>query len=460
MTAVVNWSDVVSDPAADAAGCPPVSRAQDHRPSIPALARVVGADETAPLADGRRVRYANLDYAASAPALSAVTDAVSQALGQYASVHRGAGHLSQVTTARYEQARDTVRRFVRGRVDDTVVFTRNTTDAINLAAHVTPGDVVVLDIEHHANLLPWIGRANGDTRVVRSRPTVDDTLVAIECELAAVPASLLAITAASNVTGEVLPIGRLASIAHRHGARILIDAAQLVAHQPVSIVSHGIDYLVFSGHKLYAPFGAGVLIGRSDWLDAAEPYLGGGGATEDVAADDSEAGGVRVTTRWHRGAARHEAGSPNVLGAIAIAAACDAITDIGAESIGLHEAVLRDYLDRGLASVPGVRPLRIFTGGTTESATVLDRVGIAGFTVDGLAPRAVAEYLSAEHGIGVRDGKFCAHPLLDRLGYPDGAVRVSFGLGTSSADIDRLVLALHELVARPGRDGIVAEGDS
>lgn len=279
----------------------------DRAPFIPALAPVVGADAQVPVAAGHRVGYANLDYAASAPALASVAAQVAGALGEYASVHRGAGHLSQVTTRRYEAARETVRGFVRGRVDDSVVFTRNTTDAINLAAHITPGDVVVLDIEHHANLLPWCAPKDGRNRarVVTARATIEDTLVAIEAELASEPASLLAVTAASNVTGEVLPISRLASIAHRHGARILVDAAQLVAHRPISIVSHGIDYLAFSGHKAYAPFGAGVLIGRSDWFDAADPYLAGGGATADVelGGEESSAG-----TTWHTGAARHEAG--------------------------------------------------------------------------------------------------------------------------------------------------------
>lgn len=405
-------------------------------PTIAPLADVVGAAECAPLSDGTTVRYANFDYAASAPALTAVADAVADSLSTYASVHRGAGHLSQVTTRRYEECRETVRRFVRGRADDAVVFTRNTTDAINLAAHVTPGDVVVLDIEHHANLLPWVERKDKWTRIIEVASTIDETLAAVERELAAKPAALLAVTAASNVTGEVLPISRLASIAHRHGARILVDAAQLVAHRPVSIVSHGIDYLVFSGHKLYAPFGAGVLIGRTDWLDAAQPYLAGGGATADV---DVEAGCASVS--WHTGAARHEAGSPNVLGAIAIAAACDAITDLGHEWIGAHEAYLCAQLDAGLAEIDGVTPLRVFDDG-------LERVGIAGFTVDGHSPREVAEYLSSEHGIGVRDGKFCAHPLLDRLGYPDGAVRASFGLGSSSDDVDRLLHALRCLSDR------------
>lgn len=420
MTAVLSNPAVLSDSVAG--------------PFIPALAEVVGYDERVRVLDGTSVRYANFDYAASAPALRAVADGLLEALPQYASVHRGAGALSQITTHRYEQARERVRRFVRARADDHVVFTRNTTDSINLLAHClgeSGGDIVVLDIEHHANLLPW-QRLPG-TRLVTACATVEDTLAALDAELASKPAALLAITAASNATGEVLPISRLASIAHRHGARILVDAAQLVAHQPISVVSHGIDYLVFSGHKLYAPFGAGVLVGRGDWLDAASPYLAGGGASAEVGSDGAP--------HWHSGPARHEAGSPNVLGAVSIADACTALAGIGFEAIGHHEHALRARLDAGLAALDGVRPLRIF-------ADTDNRVGIAGFAVDGVSARAVACYLADHHGIGVRDGRFCAHPLLTRLGYPDGAVRASFGLGTDADDVDRLLKALSELVSR------------
>lgn len=396
-------------------------------PAVPALAEVVGAAQPVPTTGGA-VHYANFDYAASAPALRSVADQLVTDLATYSSVHRGAGHFSQVTTARYEQARTRVREFVSGRAGDTVVFTRNTTEALNLAAHITPGDVVVLDIEHHANLLPWT--VAGKARVVTAGATIAQTLQALEAELAARPAALLTVTAASNVTGEVLPLRLLAGIAHRHGARILVDAAQLVAHRAVSLAGFGIDYLVFSGHKVYAPFGSGVLVGRPDWLDAAPPYLAGGGATVDV---DLAAG-----TRWQTGAARHEAGSPNVLGATSIAAAADALDAIGFEEIGYHERALGELLDAGLQELPHVTPLRIF-------GDSVDRVGIAAFTVAGRAPREVAEHLSARHGIGVRDGRFCAHPLLRRLGHPEGAVRASFGLGTTSAHIDRLIEALAEL---------------
>lgn len=437
MTAVLDTTALeagTSETARPEAARPETARPEagglDVTDAITALADVVGADQQVPTVSGKQVRYANFDYAASAPALAEVAAAVTEALGQYASVHRGAGHLSQVTTARYEQARETVRRFVGGRADDTVVFTRNTTDALNLAAQVVPGDVVVLDIEHHANLLPW--QRTGRARVVVAQPTFAETVAALEAELSAKPAALLAITAASNVTGEVLPIRTLTALAHRHGARILVDGAQLVAHRPVSLAGYGIDYLVFSGHKIYAPFGAGVLVGRGDWLDAAPPYLAGGGATAHVDLVDG--------TDWHTGAARHEAGSPNILGAVAIAAAADAIKHLGFELLGYHERDLRARLDAGLAALDGVTPLSIFDD-------VDDRVGIAGFVVDGRPAREVAEFLSQQHGIGVRDGKFCAHPLLVRLGYGDGAVRASFGLGTSSDDVDRLLTALAEFLA-------------
>lgn len=375
--------------------------------------------------------YANLDHAASAPALAAVTDEITRVLPEYASVHRGAGRYSQLTTARYEDARTEVARFVRARPGGSVVFTRNTTDAINLLAAAVPGETVVLDVEHHANLLPWTRRGR---RVVACRDTVDETLDALAVELRRAPAALLAVTGASNVTGEVLPIGRLADIAHDAGVRILVDAAQLAPHRAISMAGTGIDHLVFSGHKLYAPFGAGVLVGRSDWLDAAEPYLLGGGATLDV--DDTEDGADIV---WHTGAARHEADSPNVLGAIAIAAASRAITDIGFDRIGVHEHDLRLRLDAGLDALPGVERLTVFAGDD------LDRVGIAAFTVAGHAPRAVAEHL-ADRVIGVRDGRFCAHPLLRRLGHPEGAVRASFGIESGADEIDRLLEALSDLI--------------
>ncbi|WP_454194715.1 aminotransferase class V-fold PLP-dependent enzyme [Nocardia sp. Marseille-Q1738] len=391
-----------------------------------ALARVSGDELLVPLVQGGTASYANFDYAASAPALVEVTDRVQRLLPFYASVHRGAGYASRISTECYEAARGSVAKFLDAADDQVVVFTRNTTDSLNLLASCVPGDTVVLDIEHHANFLPWTRRGR---RVVQAADTVEETVGRLVAELCSKPAALLAVTGASNVTGEVLPLERLATIAHQCGARILVDAAQLAPHRRISLRDIGIDYLAFSGHKLYAPFGAGVLVGKRDWLDAAQPYLSGGGAVREVSTTETE---------WAPAPQRHEAGSPNVLGAAALAAACDALCAIDAETLAAHEKRLADRLRDGLAAIPGVRLLRIWSDSP-------DSVGIVAFALDGFAPGHVAAYLSAEHGIGVRDGRFCAHPLLARLGL-DGALRASIGLGTTSADVDRLIDAVSTLV--------------
>ncbi|QDP82225.1 aminotransferase class V-fold PLP-dependent enzyme [Nocardia otitidiscaviarum] len=407
--------------------------------SCAALATVSGCDLRVPLVQGGTAAYANFDYAASAPALEQVTERVRDLLPYYASVHRGAGYASRISTDCYESARKTVARFVNAADDQCVVFTRNTTDSLNLLAACVPGDTVVLDIEHHANFLPWTRHGR---RVVRAADTIEETIQRVVAELCTKPAALLAITGASNVTGELLPIERLTWIAHQCGTRILVDAAQLAPHRRIDLCASDIDYVAFSGHKLYAPFGAGVLVGRRDWLDAADPYLAGGGAVREVTADDTE---------WACAPQRHEAGSPNVLGVAALAAACDALAALDETTVTEHELYLAHRLRYGLKTVPGVRFLRIWRDST-------DAVGIVAFTLDGFEPGRVAAYLSAEHGIGVRDGRFCAHPLLAKLGV-DGALRASIGLGTTSADVDRLVDAVAALVERgPGWEYACTDG--
>jgi selenocysteine lyase/cysteine desulfurase len=402
------------------------------------LAELVGTGTAVPLVQGSTTSYANLDYAASAPALRAVADRVAELLPLYASVHRGAGYASAVCTSAYEAARREVASFTGARDTDVVVFTRHTTDALNLLATAVPGPVVHLDIEHHANLLPWQARQG---RVVTVRATLAETADAVEAELAREPAALLAVTGASNVTGECPPVAELAEIAHRHGARIVVDGAQLVPHRRVDLTASGIDYLAFSGHKLYAPFGAGVLVGRRDWLDAAPPYLAGGGAVREVRLD---------RTDWAGAPARHEAGTPNVVGAIALAAACRFIACLPDGTVAAHEEALLDRLSTGLDAVGGIRVLRLWPGEA-------ERIGVLTFTVDDCPAGLIANYLSAEHGIGVRDGRFCAHPLLARFGRsaaglggdPAGsAVRASLGLGSSAADVDRLIEALAALRSR------------
>jgi selenocysteine lyase/cysteine desulfurase len=397
---------------------------------------VLGRDVTVPLVTGGEVSYAALDYAASAPALQRVWDDVAAYAPYYGSVHRGAGYLSQLSTDLFENSRTTVAEFLDCRDGDQVVFTRSTTDSLNLLAAALPADcqVFVFETEHHASLLPW-----RDARVTYHGP------------------ALVCVTGASNVTGELWPVRELAAAAHAHGARIVLDAAQLAPHHPVSVRDLDVDWVAFSGHKLYAPFGSGVLAGRSDWLREAEPYLAGGGASRKVSRRTD--GGVDV--EWHESAARHEAGSPNVIGVYSIASACKALTEAGFDTLVAREQQLIETVRAGLAEVPEVRVLSLFGDDAP-------RVGVISFVVEGWNSSHFAAALSAEYGIGVRDGLFCAHPLVRTLlgsdpqtqgecGAPEAApgekslnaIRVSFGAGTPDEHVERFVRAVRELV----RDG-------
>lgn len=431
------------------------TRALHVVPGAAALPTVVGAGLRVPTLRGETA-YANLDHAASTPALETVRTAVDRALETYSSVHRGAGFASRLTSAWYEQARAEVAEFVGAREDDAVVFTRTTTDSWALLSKALPSrtTVFVFGSEHHSTLLPW-----GRSRTVRLPvpQTFDDAYALLEEALTDHPSRhrLVAITAASNVTGEVWPVARFAALAHAHGARIAVDAAQLSAHRRIDLAAWDADYVAFSGHKTYAPYGAGVLAGRSDWLDAGTPYLFGGGATRSVTEDG---------TTWATGPARHEGGSPNVIGAVALAAACATIRRHAA-AIEEHETLLLDRLRSGLAGVPGVEVLSIFGDDS-------DRVGVVAFTVQGWDSALVSQVLSVEHGIGVRDGRFCAHLLADELledpwgERPATAVRASIGLGSTLESVERLVAAVARLIEHgPSatwtrtESGWVVEGD-
>lgn len=404
----------------------PVTDAAPEPAAPGPLAALADAGLEVPVLGGGVVRHVNLDIAASAPALDAVAGHVARVLPFYASVHRGSGYASQASTALVEDARATVARHVGARDDDLVVFTRNTTDALNLLAGAVPGDTVVLDLEHHANLLPWRAR-----RVVVAEPTIAATLEAIDAELAARPAALVSVTGASNVTGEVLPIDAIARLAHDRGARIAVDAAQLLPHRRVDLAASGVDYLAFSGHKAYAPFGSGALVGRADWLDAAPPYLAGGGAVESVRLDGTD---------WKHGADRHEAGTPNVLGIAALARALVELERLGDGARREHESVLTERLHAGLAAQPGVRVIRGFDDAD-------DRLGIATIELEQGSVGLVAAALAAEHGISVRAGRFCAHPFFDRVAGRANGLRASLGAGSSADDVDRFLDALARLVA-------------
>jgi selenocysteine lyase/cysteine desulfurase len=425
-------------------------------PSVRAPLPVLGRDVTVPLVTGGDVTYAALDYAASAPALQRVWDDVAAYAPYYGSVHRGAGYLSQLSTDLFENARRTVAEFLDCRDTDQVVFTRSTTDSLNLLAAALPADcrVFVFETEHHASLLPW-----RDARVTyldapRTPRQAVETLQRALADLDPNDPALVCVTGASNVTGELWPVREFAAAAHAHGARIVLDAAQLAPHHPVSVRDLDVDWVAFSGHKLYAPFGSGVLAGRADWLREAEPYLAGGGASRKVTRRTD--GGVDV--EWHDTAARHEAGSPNVIGAYAIASACRALTEAGFDTLLAREQHLIEKVKEGLAEVPEVKILSLFGDDSP-------RVGVISFVVEGWNSSHFAAALSAEYGIGVRDGLFCAHPLVRTLlgsdpqiqgecGAPEAApgekslnaIRVSFGAGTPDEHVGRFVTAVRELV--------------
>ncbi|MFE3657093.1 aminotransferase class V-fold PLP-dependent enzyme [Streptomyces sp. NPDC059165] len=460
----------------------PALAAAPSDPCCDAPLPVLGRDVTVPLVTGGEVTYAALDYAASAPALQRVWDDVAAYAPYYGSVHRGAGYLSQLSTDLFEGSRAAVHAFLDCRADDQVVFTRSTTDSLNLLAAALPAgcQVFVFETEHHASLLPWespraAGPGGEGARVtyLDAPGSPGEAVRTLEVALAdrdPYGPALVCVTGASNVTGELWPVRELASAAHAHGARIVLDAAQLAPHHPVSVRDLDVDWVAFSGHKLYAPFGSGVLVGRADWLQAAEPYLAGGGASRSVTRRTDG----RVQVDWHTTAARHEAGSPNVIGAYAIASACRALTEAGFDALVAREQHLVDRVRAGLAEIPEVRVLSLFGDDSP-------RVGVLSFVVEGWNSSHVAAALSAEYGIGVRDGLFCAHPLVRTLlgsdpqqagecgaaeaapgersgaGGPSAegrgrslnAIRVSFGAGTPDEHVERFVRAVAELV----RDG-------
>ena len=416
--------------------------------------RIVGLDELAPLLDGRLAPYVNLDNAASTPPLRAVLAAVEAFLPLYASVHRGTGYKSRVSTAAYDEAHRTVARFVGADPEQAaVIFGKNTTEAINKLAHRYPlqADAVVLTtlMEHHSNDLPWRGRAE----VVRAGLLPDGRLDEEHLDFLlarhAGRVALLTVSGASNVTGFVQPVHRLARKAHAVGARILVDAAQWAPHRAIDVrppddPDH-LDYVALSAHKLYAPFGTGALVGRADaFLDGAPEYRGGG-TVERVTLDEVEWAGLPD---------REEAGSPNVVGAVALAAAVRALSEIGLDALERHERALTAYALERLGSVPG---LTLY--GERDARRTADRVGVIPFNLDGVPHGLVAAVLGYEAGIGVRHGCFCAQVYVAHLlGIPHaqrgshtaavdkpGMVRASFGAYNTPEDVDALVDALLRL---------------
>jgi len=404
--------------------------------------------------DGTERAYLSFDASASTGALSQVLAAVDAFVPWYSSVHRGAGYKSQLATAAYEDARTAALNFARpGRQaagDDVAIICRNTTEALNHLAYrlrLSRDDVVVTTVaEHHANLLPWSRAAT--CRYVECEPDGTFSLGAIEAALDERPAPrLIAVTGASNITGWLPETGQIISAAHQRGIPVVVDAAQLAPHRPLPADA---DFLAWSGHKMYAPFGAGILVGPRSQFTDGDPFLAGGGAVDLVDLDE---------VVWTGPPEREEAGSPNVIGAVALGAAIKALDEIGWPAVIGHERGIARLLRRGLASIPGVQLL--------GPGLDVETLPIATFTVRGVPHGLVAARLAAEEAIGVRHGCFCAHPYLLRLlglsreevhQYRDqvrrgdrrampGAVRASAGINTTEDDVRRLVAAVARVAA-------------
>jgi cysteine desulfurase/selenocysteine lyase len=372
-----------------------------------------------------------LDNGASAQKPQAMLDAVMKAYTEeYANVHRGLHFLSNAATEAYEASRETVRRFLNAGSVDEIIFTRSSTEAINLVAAsyggmvLGEGDEVILSIlEHHSNIVPWNFHRERKGAVIKWAPVADDgTFLLDEFEkLITSKTKIVAITHMSNVTGTIVPIKDVIRIAHAHGVKVLVDGSQAAVHLPVDVRDLDADFYVVTGHKLYGPTGIGVLYAKKALLDAMPPYMGGGEMIRDVTLDK-----VTYAEPPHR----FEAGTPPIVQAIGLGASLDYMEKIGRERIHAHENSLRDYARERLGAI---NSLKIF--GTTK-----DKGAIFSFEMAGAHAHDVSTIIDRE-GVAVRAGTHCAQPLLQRFGVTS-TCRASFGLYNTLDEVDRLADAL------------------
>ncbi|HWQ40975.1 MAG TPA: aminotransferase class V-fold PLP-dependent enzyme [Desulfosporosinus sp.] len=420
---------------------------------------VVGTDTKVPLYNGQLATAINFDNAASTPPLVSVIEEIVKFSAMYSSIHRGTGYKSQFSSNLFEEARSIVLKFVNADpLKDTVIFVKNTTEAINkLAYRLWEGKKkqVILStcMEHHSNDLPWRNKFQVD--YVQIDPYGKLSLEDLESKLIKHKGNvkLVTVTGASNVTGYVNPIHKIAELAHRYRAKILVDGAQLVPHCGINMKSedplHHIDYLAFSAHKMYAPFGIGVLIGPKETFKQGISEIVGGGTAETVTHD---------WVVWDNPPYKEEAGSPNVMGVVALVAAIKTLTTIGMKNIDHYETQLTNYANSMLKSIPGI---------TLYSQTAPDepRIGVIPFNIKGIVHERIATILSNEAGIAVRTGCFCTQPYIQRLlsisqkqmefyrksvnAPRPGMVRISFGLYNDFAEIDVLTQLLERIIKHP-----------
>ena len=412
---------------------------------------IVGGDTKIPLSNGTYVSAINFDNAATTPPLLSVLDEVNHFAPWYSSIHRGTGYKSHLSSNAYECSREVVKNFVKADKDSIVIFVKNTTEAINKLSHRLwdPRKKTVIlssNMEHHSNDLPWRNKFKVDYINLdeHGRLSLEDLEYKLRKYRGSV--SFVTVTGASNVTGFKNPIHQIAAMTHKYSAKIIVDGAQLIPHssfdmKPLQSPEH-IDYLAFSSHKMYSPFGIGVLVGPKSTFEHGAPENVGGGTVDMVTHD---------YIKWADPPNREEAGSPNIIGAVALSAAITTLQYLGMELIEAHEKQLTDYALECLKSIPGVE-----LWGDLEPSN--DRVAIIPFNIKGMPHEITAAILSYEGGISVRSGCFCAQPYVQKLLklcdadiksriknsslHHPGMVRISFGLYNSNSEIDILIQLL------------------
>lgn len=394
------------------------------RAEFPALAQEVHP--------GKPLVY--LDSAATALKPKAVIEAVTRTYAQdCANVHRAVHALSQRATASYEGARDKVRRFLGAAEREEIVFTRGTTESINLVAQAWGGanlsegdEILVTELEHHSNIVPWqlIASRTGAKLVVV--PMTDDGEIPIEAfsRKLSERTRICAFAHVSNVLGTVLPIRRMTKLAHDAGALVLVDGAQGVVHDEVDVGALDVDFYAFSGHKLYAPTGIGVLYGKRAILEAMPPWQGGGDMIDQVTFEGST---------WNVLPYKYEAGTPNIAGAVGLGAAIDYLSGLNRAALFQHERALLAYATVRLQEIEGLRLI----GAAGQKSSVLS------FVLDGIHPTDAGTLLDAE-GIAIRTGHHCAQPVMDHFGV-SATARASLALYNTTADIDALVEGLERV---------------
>jgi len=420
---------------------------------------LIGADTVVPTLYGPK-RYVNFDNAASTPTFQPIADSLVSFLRWYSNVHRGTGFKSQLSSWAFERSRDIVAEFIGADLEQQVViFTKNSTEAINKLAYRLPfenSDIILTTLmEHHSNELPWRRAGKVEHVGLNDDGTIskDDFLAKLKAFGSRV--KLVAITGASNVTGYINDLDFFARESHGVGVKILVDAAQLAPHRSIDVKPHDpqycVDYLVFSGHKMYAPFGVGVLVGDKETFEQGDPETVGGGMVDMVTLEEAY---------WTDLPEKEEAGTPDTVGVVALAKAIHMFESLGWEAIIGHEAGLTAYALKKLKQIPAVTLY-----GDTDPANAAQRLGVISFNIRDLPHALVAAILSYEGAIGVRAGCFCAQPYVksilqvsdeeakalekqilsrDRSNAP-GAVRISFGLYNTKDEIDRLIEMLTKI---------------